>query len=129
MKFKKSQRLLSQKQFRLLAKQGTVLSGDFLRVQLRHSLHPKLGLTVTRRFGKAHDRNRFKRLVREAYRLSQKELGGVQINVSPLQKQLIPTFPEIRRDLLRLATTPDAVSEEGAKPALFSAQPAALGNP
>jgi ribonuclease P protein component len=45
--------------------------------------HPRLGLTVPRRVGKAVVRNRIKRLLREAYRLSQHELpGGYDIVVT-----------------------------------------------
>lgn len=46
--------------------------GELLIVQMRRSsaAHARLGITVTKKYGDAHQRNRFKRVVREAFRLS-----------------------------------------------------------
>lgn len=86
--FPKTSRLLNSKHFRIVSKHGRERFGSFLRIQICSSKDNtcRLGLTVSKRFGKAVARNRFKRLVREAYRLSQHTLPkNILLNVRPNQ--------------------------------------------
>lgn len=65
--------------------------------------HPRLGLSVGRkRIRRASGRNQFKRLIREAFRLSKSELPpGVDLVVVPKGRAL--TFAQARRSLPELA--------------------------
>jgi len=66
--------------------------------------YPRLGCVVSRKWGKAVRRNRLKRLLREAFRLSQHELpAGIDYVVLPRLTAEVPSLEAIRRSLLRLA--------------------------
>lgn len=55
--------------------------------------HPRLGLTVSRAVGTSVVRNRWKRILREAFRLAQHDLPSLDVIVIPRRN----TQPDIRR--------------------------------
>ncbi len=86
LRFGRHLRILRQADFQRIMKDGLRITDSRLSLwALPNDLpHPRLGLTVGRRHGGAVQRNRTKRLLREAFRLRQHELpAGLDLVCAP----------------------------------------------
>lgn len=83
LKFCKESRLLKRRDFQRVSREGKRLVGRFLCIDWRPAKKGRLGISASGKFGSAPERNRFKRLVREAYRLS--SLPPFELNIIPRQ--------------------------------------------
>lgn len=71
--------------------------------------YTRLGVTVSRRYGKSHERNRFKRIVRDAFRLSRHILiQGYDLNIRPRSLAKDASSAEIFQELYHLIGVPSA---------------------
>ena len=87
-RFPKQLKLRKRSEFLRVQKQGQRLVGQYICIDWKRSLatQTRLGITASKRFGAAHERNRFKRLVREAFRTLHSTLpSSFDFNVSPRQ--------------------------------------------
>jgi ribonuclease P protein component len=65
--------------------------------------HPRLGVSVSRKVGGAVVRNRWKRCIREAFRLTREQLPcGVDLIVIP-RPDAVPGTKELQESLVKLA--------------------------
>ena len=103
--FPQSRRLKTPAEFDRCYKRKRSASDDVLVVYAcENDLdHPRLGCSVSKKVGNAVVRNRYKRLFREAFRLSQHNLPtGVDLIVIP-RPGPEPTLEAVRESLLKLA--------------------------
>lgn len=103
--FPKSARLLKRFQFRRMTNQSKSHVGRLIIVEVRANQTPstRLGVTVSRRYGKSHERNRFKRIVRDAFRLNRKNLiQGFDLNIRPRSLAKDASSLDISQELCHL---------------------------
>lgn len=103
--FPKSHRLLTSDQFdRVFQRKCSAADGRLIVYAGPNDVqHPRLGLVVSRKIGKAVVRNRWKRLIREAFRLTRDELPpGVDLVVLP-RREVEPELEELKTSLVELA--------------------------
>ncbi len=90
--FPRSSRLLNKKHYDYVFQSANKIGTRYLTVLYRQNTfdYPRLGLIVAKKTAKlAHDRNRFKRIAREYFRLAQDQLPNVDIVI--LSRQHIET--------------------------------------
>ena len=107
-KFPKSLKLRKSFEFKRLHKLKKRIYGHVLTVDYHFNPMlncPKLGLSVPSKLGKAIIRNRFKRLVREVFRLNQAYLPkNLELNISAPSLDRLLTYEIICIDFMEILT-------------------------
>lgn len=101
--FPKAHRLLKRREYRFMNYQAQRLVGRFLMIRVkRNRLHrTRLGVSASRKFGKAHIRNRFKRCIKEIFRTTYFQLEeGLDIAISPRSEAVNASYREMEREFL-----------------------------
>lgn len=104
-RFPKSHRLLHSSQFQRVYQRRVRAWDEVLQLRACENEweHPRLGLAVSKRAGKAVIRNRWKRLIREAFRRHRTELPeNIDLVVAP-QRGAEPEEQAVARSLVQLA--------------------------
>lgn len=103
--FGKSHRLLTKEQFdRVFEAKCSAADGRIIVYAATNDRQDsRLGLVVSKKIGNAVTRNRWKRLLREAFRLSREELpAGTDFVVLP-RRNVEPELDELKRSLVQVA--------------------------
>lgn len=105
--FRKKDRLLKRHEFKRISRARNRLVGVRLCIDLAQGKSLRLGITTPAHYGSSPERSRFKRLVREAFRLNRNNLPhNIEINVSPRKFAKKAAFADIQEELLQLLNTP-----------------------
>lgn len=106
--FTKADRLRRRSEYLRVQAQGKRLHTRHFGVTLAppEVLRPRLGLVVTRRFGKAVRRNRMKRLLREFFRRHRQQLPGRDLVILAKKGAEALSFKQVEEELGRLLLSP-----------------------
>ena len=103
--FQKEKRIHSNNQFVYLIRHGRYLRNKLLTIYIAKNDYdfPRLGISVGKFYGNALKRNKFKRLVREAFRLNQHKIpSGHDYLVRAGQKTHSIKYEQIKDAFLNL---------------------------
>ena len=100
MKFPKSKRLLKRRDFEAVRKTGLVFTTESLFFSFKKSSPGKFraGITVSKKIGKAHVRNRLKRQLRELIRLNALSLP-LWMEIRPKRSALTKSFALLQNEI------------------------------
>lgn len=82
--FSRTQRIRSRSDFQYVYEHGRLYKDEFFRIFYVRTEKPgRLGLSISKKLGKAYVRNRIKRIIREAFRLHPQLTAGLDLIVQP----------------------------------------------
>jgi ribonuclease P protein component len=96
-------RLRTRQQYQRMTQKTYTFTGQWILANVRLSSGPysRLGITATKRYGAAYQRNRFKRIVREAFRLLYPHFKfAFDIVIRPRSQALKAKMADIQQELL-----------------------------
>ncbi|MGB9667739.1 MAG: ribonuclease P protein component [Thermosulfidibacteraceae bacterium] len=101
--FSKKYRLKRKREFEAVYKEGKKKNGKFVVIYyLENELgYPRLGLSVSKKIGKAVTRNRWKRLIREIFRLNKHLFPSWDIVIAVKRGYKPPKYRELEEDIVR----------------------------
>jgi ribonuclease P protein component len=103
-RFTKAERLRKRSEFRQVYEQGRRYHVSLFTVFVLQTAQDtnRLGVTVTKRIGRAVTRNRCKRLVREVFRRNKWRLpGGLDLVVNVKQSMVDSRYADVESDFLK----------------------------
>ncbi|MGM0440349.1 MAG: ribonuclease P protein component [Chlamydiota bacterium] len=102
-RFPKSAHIRFKKDFKKISRKGCRDVGKYIIIDSIAGDTTKLGISASRHYGKAYQRNRFKRLVRESFRHIRSLIpSGLMINVRPRPYAKHASQTAIQQELLDL---------------------------
>lgn len=96
-------RLRTRQQYQRMVQKTFKFTGQWIIIDIRLTNDPfsRLGVTATKKYGQATQRNRFKRLAREAFRLSYPQFKMTfDILLRPRSQALDAMMTDIQKELL-----------------------------
>jgi ribonuclease P protein component len=110
-KFPRTRRIRRRCDFAYIYEHGRLYRDELFRILYVHTGEPgRLGLSITKKLGKAHARNRLKRILRETFRLHPELTAGLDMIIQPRPEVLALTNAQISRRFVEALTALSASS-------------------